>query len=109
MYKFNCFVCNYTCNFENNWNQHINTEKHKNNSILVYKNNDLAKKCTECNYIAKHKQGLKNHILTKHSSKEAREKEFTYYCKECDFGSFKEQSFDMHNKTQRHLIRIKFL
>ncbi len=108
MSKFYCSSCNYSCNYESKWNQHINTLKHKNNGIIIKKKKSLDKKCTECDYIAKHSEGLKNHKLTKHSSKEEREKYFRYYCKECDFGSFKKQQIDIHNKTTRHLIRIKY-
>ncbi len=109
--KFFCEICNFGCDFESIWNQHIETKKHKNNGILIRENiKEVSnKKCNDCNFIAKHNEGLRNHKLTRHSSKEDREKGFPYYCKECDFGSFRKKILDLHNNTKRHLIRIKFL
>jgi hypothetical protein len=109
--KYFCETCKFGCDYESIWNQHIETQKHKNNGILIRQNiKEVSdKKCNECNFIAKHNEGLKNHQLTRHSSKEDREKEFSYYCKECDFGSFRKNLLDLHNNTKRHLIRIKFL
>ena len=44
---------------------------------------------------------MKIHKLNKHSNKKDREKEFTHYCKCCDYGFF---SCDMYNK---HISTIK--
>ena len=43
-------------------------------------------------------------ILNEHSNKETREKEFTYYCKCCDFGSFCENQLNKHNDTSKHKL-----
>jgi hypothetical protein len=109
--KYFCETCNFGCNYISIWNQHIETTKHKNNGILIRTNikESSNKKCNQCYYIAKHNEGLKSHILTRHMSKEDREKEFPYYCKLCDFGSFREIKLNLHNKTQNHIMKEKYL
>jgi hypothetical protein len=110
LYKYYCETCNFKCNFISLWNQHLETSKHNNNGKLIRKTikEQYNKICPQCNFIAKHKEGLNNHILIRHSSKEKREKEFLYYCKICDFGSFQKNIFVFHNNTKKHLTRIEF-
>ena len=57
----------------------------------------------------KNKNNCLTHKLNNHSTKEEREKEFTYYCKFCDFGVFTESSMNTHNESIRHkrLSKIK--
>jgi hypothetical protein len=103
--KFSCDFCNFNCNYESKWNKHINTIKHKNNGILIKnpkKTKISEKKCDECNFIAKHNEGLKTHKLTKHCNEEDRKNNFTYYCKLCDFGTLSKSLFDTHNDTKKH-------
>ena len=45
---------------------------------------------------------MKIHKLNKHLTKEDREKEFTYYCKYCDYGSFSKDLLEKHNLTEKH-------
>jgi hypothetical protein len=99
--KFNCDFCNFQCNFESKWLQHINTNKHKNNGIFV-KKIISEKKCDKCDFVAKHNEGLKTHNLTKHSNKEDRQNNFTYYCQLCDFGTLSKSLLDTHNNTKKH-------
>jgi hypothetical protein len=109
--KYFCETCNFGCDYISIWNQHIETTKHKNNGKLIRTNTKerCNKKCDKCYYIAKHTIGLKIHILTNHSEKEDREKEFTYYCKECDYGTFHSNMFNIHCDTKRHLLKKGYL
>jgi hypothetical protein len=100
-YKFTCKACNYNSNYESKYKQHLETLKHKNNGILVRKKPEL-KKCDKCNFTSTHNEGFKTHYLTKHSSKEEKEKEFTYYCKLCDFGTFSKSLIEIHNNSKKH-------
>jgi hypothetical protein len=45
---------------------------------------------------------LKVHKLNKHSSLEDREKEYTHYCKCCDYGSFSNDMYNIHIETIKH-------
>lgn len=45
---------------------------------------------------------MKIHKLNKHSSQEEREKEFTHYCKLCNYGSFSLDSYNLHINTIKH-------
>ena len=45
---------------------------------------------------------MKIHKLNKHSNSNEREKEFKYYCKCCDYGSFSEDSYNKHIDTIKH-------
>jgi len=59
-------------------------------------------KCNICEYKTKNKTTLKIHKLNKHLTREERKKEFTYYCDNCDFGSFSNDSYEIHLKTTKH-------
>jgi hypothetical protein len=109
--KYHCETCNFGSNYISIWNQHIETTKHKNNgkTIRYNKKEPLNKKCDKCNFIAKHSEGLMIHNLIQHSSVEEKEKEFTYYCKECDFGTFYENTYIKHCQTKKHLLIQKCL
>ncbi len=105
--KYICETCNFSCEFESIWKQHIETKKHNNNGKIIREKNicekKIDRKCDKCDFIGKHNVALRTHYLTKHGTKEEREKEFIYYCKDCDIGSFVEMLFDRHNKTKKHL------
>ena len=45
---------------------------------------------------------MKKHVLNEHSTKEEREKEFKYYCKSCDFGTFSKDTYEVHTNTNKH-------
>ena len=42
------------------------------------------------------------------ADKETREKEFKYYCKLCDYGTFAKQLIEKHNKSDKHERREKY-
>jgi hypothetical protein len=44
------------------------------------------------------------HILNNHSSKEKREKELKYYCKNCDYGTFAESMYKKHLESDKHKL-----
>jgi len=49
-------------------------------------------------------------MLNEHADKEAREKQFKYYCKYCDIGTFSKDIMEAHNNTKKHIksiLRIK--
>jgi hypothetical protein len=45
---------------------------------------------------------LKQHILNEHGTLEEREKDFKYYCKLCDFGSFSKNIYENHIISDKH-------
>ncbi|ARF12153.1 hypothetical protein Klosneuvirus_3_288 [Klosneuvirus KNV1] len=52
----------------------------------------------------------RQHMLNEHADKEAREKQFKYYCKYCDIGTFSKDIMEAHNNTKKHIksiLRIK--
>jgi hypothetical protein len=49
------------------------------------------------------------HKLNEHSSNEQREKEFKYYCKNCNYGSISIDLFNKHLNTNKHNKNIKRL
>lgn len=100
--KYNCNKCNFKCNTKARWTAHINTELHK--TGIRKKRSDYKEphKCEHCEYNTKNITTLKIHILNKHSTKDKREEQFTYYCKNCDYGTFSKDSMDVHNNTEKH-------
>ena len=63
-------------------------------------------KCEHCDHKSKNKTMLKTHILNNHKTQEEREREreknFKYYCKMCDFGTFAINTLNVHYNTKKH-------
>ncbi len=108
MFKFVCETCNYNTNYESKYKQHTETLKHKNNGVLVRKKQEI-RICDKCTFTSSHKEGFRTHYLTKHCTKEEKEKEFTYYCKLCDFGTFSKSLIEIHNNSKKHKNLISLL
>lgn len=49
---------------------------------------------------------MKKHVLNKHASLEEREKQFKYYCKLCDFGTFSKDTIEVHNNSEKHKLSV---
>jgi hypothetical protein len=101
--KYKCEKCNFKCNTKARWENHVNTELHITGHRKKRSDYKEPIKCDNCEYNTKNITTLKIHKLNKHSTKEIREKEFTFYCKMCDYGSFSKDSFDIHNNTKKHI------
>jgi hypothetical protein len=99
--RYICEKCKFKCDTKARWDAHVNTELHKTGQRKKRSDYKVPFKCDYCEYETKNNVIIKIHKLNKHSNKEDREKEFTYYCKCCDYGSF---SCDMYNK---HISTIK--
>ena len=110
IFKYNCDKCNYHCKYESEWIKHTNTELHK--TGIKKKRSDYKEpfKCENCEYTTKTNTNLKKHYLNTHANKEEREKDFTYYCKNCDLGTFSKDTFESHidsNKHKKIIERLK--
>ena len=100
--KYNCINCNFKCNTKARWDAHINTELHKTGQRKKRSDTKEPYKCEHCEYKSKNLTTFKMHKLNYHSSVEEKEKEFKYYCKECDYGCFYEEAINKHNNTIKH-------
>jgi hypothetical protein len=101
-YKFICEKCNYKGYLPSQWEKHLNTELHKTGKRKERTDKKEPYKCLKCEYETKNKLGLKQHILNNHTNLEEREKEFKYYCKKCNFGTFSIEILNNHNNTLKH-------
>ncbi len=109
-YKYICEKCDYKCNFDCEWKKHCETTLHKTGKRKKKDNYKQPMKCENCNYETKNKTTMLKHKLNEHATKEEREKEFKYYCFNCDFGTFSKDTMDVHNNTEKHkkyILRIK--
>lgn len=108
-YKFNCDKCNYRTKHESHWKIHIETELHKTGRRK--KRSDIKEeyKCEQCEFKSKNVYNMKQHKLNEHSEKQERKKEFKYYCEYCDIGTFSEEIYEKHIKTQKHQNIINIL
>ena len=100
--KYNCDKCNFKCNTKARWEAHIDTELHKTGQRKKRSDFKEPFKCDDCDYTTKNITTMKIHKLNKHSTKEERSKQFTLYCKYCDYGSFSKDSLEIHNNTEKH-------
>lgn len=105
--KYNCIKCKFSCNTKARWEAHIKTELHKTGKRKKRSDYKDPYKCPECNYETKNSMTYKKHKLNVHANKEIRENEFKFYCKYCDFGTFYNGTFDIHNTTDKHKLMIK--
>jgi hypothetical protein len=102
-YKYNCENCKFYCNETSKWEKHIETEKHKTGKRKIRADFKGPYKCEKCNYESKNIIMFKQHKLNEHSNKEEREKDFKYYCKLCDIGTFSKDNWNRHITSQRHI------
>ncbi len=56
-------------------------------------------------YLTNNKYQLQQHYLNYHATKEEREKEFKYYCKCCDYGTYSKDFIEKHNNTNKHKLQ----
>jgi hypothetical protein len=100
--KYKCQKCSFNCEYLSILNQHLESKKHNETKRKERNDKILEPKCNLCSYETNKTTNMKVHRLTKHSSKEDREKEFKFYCNKCDFGTFIKILFDRHLETLKH-------
>jgi ribosomal protein L35 len=103
MEKYNCEVCNFSCIYPAHWKEHLETKKHKNNGKRTRSDKILNPQCELCSFKTNNLSNMKSHKLTKHGTPNDREKNFTYYCKNCDFGTFAKLLYERHCQTPKHI------
>jgi len=105
-YKYTCDSCGFKCKFKSQWEKHIETELHKTGKKKKRSDCKAPLKCNKCDYKTKNTITFKKHTLNEHATKKEREDEFKYYCKYCDFGTFSNDTMDIHNNTGKHKKQI---
>lgn len=108
-YKYQCTKCNFYTNYKSVWARHINTVLHKTGKKKIRSDKISAKKCIKCDYKSRTNTNMKQHILINHGTKKEREKEFTYYCKYCDYGTFSKPLYKIHRQTKKHNNIVELL
>ena len=102
LFKYTCDDCNYKCKYNCEWIKHCSTELHKTGIRKKRSDKKSVLSCEKCPYNTKNIIMMKQHKLNEHSSKEQREKDFKFYCKYCDIGTFSKDIFEKHNMTNKH-------
>ena len=108
--KYICEKCKFKSNVKAHWEAHIKTSLHLTGERKKRVDIKEPFKCEKCEYSSKNKINVKQHYLNEHGTKEEREREFKYYCKECDNGTFSIDLYNRHINTEKHkkkLIRNK--
>ena len=105
-FKYYCEKCNFGCDIKSRWERHINTELHITGKKKIRSDFKGIKKCECCDFETKNNLQFTEHKLNYHSNKEEREKEFKYYCKFCDYGTFAITFIEKHNNTTKHKRHI---
>ncbi len=105
-FKYICDKCDYKCNYKSQWINHSNTDLHL--TGIRKKRSDYKDdtKCDKCDYTTRNIITMKKHILNKHATIEQREKEFKFYCKLCDFGTFSKDTIEVHNNSDKHKLSV---
>lgn len=100
--KYICIQCKYECEYKSHWDQHILTEKHNNNGKII-KKEIRNKVCKVCSYKANTYSDARNHYLSKHGTNEEKLKEYPYFCKTCNIGTFGKSIYTAHCTSKKHL------
>jgi len=103
LYKYSCDKCNFKCQYESLWIKHCGTELHLTGKKKTRSDKKGPYICDKCNKKTQNMNALKQHKLNEHGSLAEREKEFMYYCKICDFGTFSKNIYENHNNSDKHL------
>jgi len=99
--EYKCEKCDYLTNQKVNYEKHIKTEKHI-TGIRKTRSDKKENKCDICSHICSSKHTLKEHKLNMHSNKKEKEKEYKYYCKECNIGKTYKTSYEKHMNSEKH-------
>jgi len=101
--NFICGKCEYSCLSDVDWQQHIESDAHKNEGKRKQRcDKILEPQCKLCSFKTNNLTNMRAHMLTKHLSKKERQYEFKFYCDKCDFGTFGEILFTRHLETKKH-------
>ena len=105
--KYYCEQCEFGAHYKSSFDKHCETVLHKTGKRKGRsdKKADIYK-CDKCEYKSKNEYNCKLHVLNKHGTKDERDKNFKYYCKDCDFGVFIEQLYKLHCNTLKHKRRM---
>jgi len=101
-YKFTCECCNFKCNYNSGWLDHLSSNKH----LRQGKPTTYICNFGDCNHVSLTHWNLKIHKINNHSTKEERELS-KYYCKDCDQVFFSPLYFDKHNNGKKHMNQAK--
>lgn len=112
-YKFYCEKCEFGTNFNSHYERHLSGNKHINGKRKERCDKEkprveeyVSYKCEICNVIYDHITNYKTHNLNHHSTIEVREKEFPFYCKACDMGTFSKSKFEKHCEMKIHINKM---
>ena len=104
--KFTCEQCHISFLYKSKYDTHLKSKKHTGEAKKTRLDKIFEPQCRYCNFVAAHLTSMQTHLLTKHSTLEERQKQFKYYCKECDFGTMGEILWKRHQETKKHLTQI---
>ena len=102
-FKYNCEKCQFKTIYLSHWNEHLTSKKHTGEKRKQRNDKIIEEQCKLCNYNSNKTTNMKLHMLTKHATKEERQKEMKFYCEKCDFGCFVQILFDRHLETKKHI------
>ena len=99
--EFKCEKCNYLTNQKVNYEKHLKTEKHTMGKQKT-RSDKKENKCNICNHTFSSQHTLKEHNLNIHTNKKEKEKEYKFYCKECNIGKTYETCYKRHINSKKH-------
>jgi hypothetical protein len=99
---YECEKCQFKTNISQAYEKHLETVKHKTGKNKTRCDKKLIDVCPDCGYTTKSNMSMTQHILNKHSTIKERKEKFKYYCELCDFGEFRQGTFNNHLSQSRH-------
>ena len=111
---YECKSCNYITCDKRDFNKHISTRKHLNNTTLDKNPNKNSEKksekyeCKGCDYVTSNKFDYEKHCSTqKHISRQIRDKNPTenpenLECKHCNYSTKSKKDYAKHCSSQKH-------
>jgi hypothetical protein len=73
--EYFCKTCNYKCSYKSQYDQHLETNKHKNNGKITRNvKNKFDGKCKFCKFETNSSSNMKVHILANHTTNEEKKR-----------------------------------
>jgi hypothetical protein len=103
-YKFQCESCDFLCSKNSDYNRHLITAKHLMADSDVCISDTPSYICSKCNHIFKHASSLSRHKKNCVIIQPAElKKEITFNCNKCEIGCFKQNNYNQHLLTDKHI------
>ena len=104
---FDCEICNFKCFAKNDWNRHIKTQKHINNSVKAYEITDVYEPNVNSNENIITQESNSNDVSVSSINGDKYVISNNYKCEICQFFCVNKSDWMRHINTKKHKTYIE--